>query len=148
MEPSDQQIRAAASEFRAALDAIDRQHWQRIWISDFPRGACGHCSELLARYLNERLGITPDYVSRNLESGEGQFERGHAWLEWNGLLIDISGDQFGWPSVTVTRTPGQAYRRSRPNLRHPWKLDPQWWGQQCSGIWLAVQPILRSEVAE
>lgn len=141
--PSDEEILAAASDFRAALDAIERKHWQRVSLGNFPRGACGHCSELLARYLHERFGITPDYVSHNLESAEGRFDRGHAWLEWNGLLIDISGDQFGWPSVVVTRTPDEEYRRSELNLRHSW-TPPRWWAHHCSGIWSAVRPLLHA----
>lgn len=138
MEPTDDDIRAAATEFRAALDAIDRSHWSRIHLGNFPRGACGHCSELLARYLRDRFGITPEYVSHNLDSGDGTYGHGHAWLEWNGLLIDISGDQFGLPAVTVTRTPGSAYTDSRLNSRHPWKLNSQWWAVQCSAIWNAA----------
>ena len=145
MGPDDNQIRTAASHFRSALDAIDSRHWHQISINNFPRGACGHCSELLARYLQERLGVTPDYVCHNLESGDGKFECGHAWLEWNGLLIDISGDQFGWPPVTVTRTPDEAYRRSQAEVRHPWKLDQLWWARQCNAIWNAVQPLLRDD---
>ncbi len=137
--PDDAAIRMAATDLRAALDAIDRKHWEHIHISNFPRGACGHCAELLARHLHERFGITPDYLSCNLESGDGQFERGHAWLEWNGLLIDISGDQFGWAPVIVTRTPGPGHARSRVNTRYRWKLDPDWWGRQCGAIWCAVQ---------
>ena len=142
MPPDDEQIRAAATNFRTALDTIDRLHWQRILINDFPRGACGHCSELLARHLQARFRITPDYVCRNLASGDGKFERGHTWLEWNGLLIDISGDQFGWPPVIVTRTPGQAYRQSRLQNRHAWKLDPEWWARHCSAVWHEAQPHL------
>lgn len=140
--PSDEAIEAAASEFRAALDAIDRAHWQQIHIGNFPRGACGHCAELLARHLHDRFGITPDYVSCNLESGDSNFERGHAWLEWNGLLIDISGDQFGWAQVIVTRTAGSGHAHSRLNTRHRWKLDPDWWGRQCGAIWQAAQEYL------
>lgn len=140
--PDDMAIRAAAREFRAALDAIDRTHWQHIHIGNFPRGACGHCAELLARHLHKRFGITPDYVSGNLEGEDGRFECGHAWLEWNGLLIDISGDQFGWAPVIVTRTPGPDYTGSRLNTRHCWALDPDWWGRQCGAVWHAAQSYL------
>lgn len=142
--PTDAEIETAATDFRAALDAVDRSLWEDIQITNFPRGACGHCAELLARYLHDRFGIIPDYVSRNLDRGDGAFEHGHAWLEFNGLLIDISGDQFGWPAVVVARTPGLAYSRSQPNIRHPWRLDSRWWSDQCSAIWLAAQGHLPS----
>ncbi len=145
--PMDEAIYAAASEFRAALDAIDRVCWERVHIRNFPRGACGHCAELLARHLNDHFGIIPDYVSCNLDSGDGAFERGHAWLEWNGLLIDISGDQFGWSPVIVTRIPGDNHARSRLNTRHSWKLEPNWWGRQCSALWQAAQALMQRTAA-
>jgi hypothetical protein len=140
--PSDAEIEAAATQFRSALDGIDRALWEHIHINNFPRGACGHCAELLARYLHDRFGVIPDYVSHNLDRGDGALEDGHAWLELNGFLIDISGDQFGWPAVIVTRTPGPAHSKSRLNTRYPWHLDPQWWSGQCSAIWHAAQEHL------
>lgn len=140
--PTDAEIEAAATRFRAALDAVDRTLWEHIHINNFPRGACGHCAELLARYLHERFGIVADYVSHNLGRGDGALEDGHAWLELNGLLIDISGDQFGWAPVIVTRTPGLAYSQGRLNIRYAWRLDPQWWSGQCSAIWHAAQAHL------
>lgn len=140
--PSDAEIEAVATHFRAALDRIDRKLWAHIHINNFPRGACGHCAELSARHLHDRFGIVADYVSYNLNRGYGTLEDGHAWLEYNGLLIDISGDQFGWPAVIVTRTPGPVYSQGRLNIRYPWRLDPQWWSGQCSAIWHAAQAHL------
>jgi hypothetical protein len=139
--PSDADILADASVFRSALDAIDRAHWERIYIDRFPHGACGHCAELLAHYLQQRFGITADYVCKEFYDSGDAHETSHAWLEWNGLIIDISGDQFGWPAVIVTRQSG-LHARGEDELRHPFKLDPIWWGQQCVGIWAATQHIL------
>ena len=145
--PTDEEIYAAASEFRAALNAIDRAYWERIQIRNFPRGACGHCAELLARHLNDRFGIVADYVSCNLDSGDGALEHGHAWLEWSGLLIDISGDQFGWSPVIVTRSPGYEHAHSRLNTRHPWKLEADWWSRQCAALWQEAQLLMRRRMA-
>lgn len=142
--PTDAEIEAAATHFRGALDMIDRRLWEHIHINNFPRGACGHCAELLARYLHDRLGIVAEYVSHNLDRGDSALNDGHAWLEFGGLLIDISGDQFGWAAVTVTRKPAPPYVRSRPETRYPWRLDPQWWSGQCSAIWDAAQEYLRA----
>jgi len=139
--PTDADILAAASEFRSALDAIDRVHWDRIYIDRFPHGACGHCAELLAFYLQRRFGITADYVCKEFYDSEGARETSHAWLEWNGLIIDISGDQFGWPAVIVTRQ-SSLHARGEDELRHPFSLDPAWWGQQCAGVWAAAQQKL------
>lgn len=139
--PDDPAIERAATEFRAALDAIDKCHWQAIYIDRFPRGACGHCAELLALYLLERFGITVDYVCREFYSDAGERETSHAWLEWNGLIIDISGDQFGWPAVIVTRDHGR-YDRGEDEQRYPFQLDPVWWSQQCAGVWAAARSFL------
>lgn len=141
MDPDDVTIKRAAADFRAALDAVDRKHWRAVFIDNFPRGACGHCSELLALFLLQRFGITADYVCREFYSDAGERETSHAWLEWNGLIIDISGDQFGWPAVNVTRDRSR-YDRGHDELRHPFKLDPAWWSQECSEIWRAAQPFL------
>ncbi|PQM25896.1 hypothetical protein CVO77_12330 [Sphingopyxis lindanitolerans] len=141
MKPDDAAIGKAAAEFRSALDAIDDRHWRAVYIDHFPRGACGHCSELLALFLLERFGITADYVCREFYSDSGDRETSHAWLEWNGLIIDISGDQFEWPAVIVTRDRGR-YDLGVGEQRHPFELDPSWWSQQCLRIWSAAQPFL------
>src|SRR3546814_10963094 len=81
----------------------------RDWSSDV-------CSSdlLLALFLLERFGITADYVCREFYSDSDDRETSHAWLEWNGLIIDISGDQFEWPAVIVTRDQiGRASCRER-----------------------------------
>ncbi|ABQ66528.1 hypothetical protein Swit_0157 [Rhizorhabdus wittichii RW1] len=120
------------------MDAIDRVHWERIHIDRFPHGACGHCSEMLAYYLQLRFGITANYVCKEFYDAHGARETSHAWLELGGLIIDISGDQFGWPAVIVTRH-SDAHERGEGDLRHPFKLDPAWWSQQCAGVWAAIQ---------
>src|SRR3546814_17839840 len=78
MKPDDAAIGKAAAEFRSALDAIDDRHWRAVYIDHFPRGACGHCSELLALFLLERFGITADYVCREFYSDSGDRETSHA----------------------------------------------------------------------
>lgn len=139
--PSDEEVFAAAQTFRNALNAIDRVHWDRIYIDRFPKGACGHCAELLAFYLQRRFGITADYVCKDFYKASGEHETGHAWLEWNGLVIDISGDQFGWPPVIVTRH-SELHAQGETHVRYPFSLDPVWWGQQCAGVWAAAQHYL------
>ena len=139
--PTDEQLRQAATTFKAALDAIDRIHWERVFIGHYPHGACGHCAELLAQYLNEGYGVVPDYVCREFYGEDGTRETTHAWLELNGLILDISGDQFGWPPVIVTRG-SSLHDRGQNEERHRWRLDPSWWGQQCGDIWRATEAYL------
>src|SRR3546814_912895 len=119
MHPTDAEVEQAARDFRAAIDAAGPAPWALKHIV-YPRGACGHAAELLGRYLIERLGITADYVNQDAPHDIGGWRHSHAWLEWNGLTIDISGDQFGWEPVIVTRTPqyhGKGEPRSLGRVR-------------------------------
>lgn len=138
--PTDADLLKAATMLKAALDAIDRVHWQRVFINDYPRGACGHCAELLAFYLNRRFGVVPDYVCRVFYGDDGERVTSHAWLELNGLTLDISGDQFGWAGVIVTRD-APLHGRGQDEERYRWRFDPTWWAQQCGGIWRGFRGI-------
>lgn len=139
--PSDADILAAATAFRSAIDLAGQEPWKRKYIT-FPRGACGHAAELLAFYLRQRFGIVPDYISQTTyESGVGGWTGGHAWLEWNGLTIDVSGDQFGWPPVIVTREP-VFHGQGKDEQRFPSLADLSWWGRECGSLWSAIEPHL------
>lgn len=140
--PSDADVEQAARDFRAAIDAAGPEPWTHKFIP-FPRGACGHAAELLGRYLIDRLGIRPDYVNQDANEDIGGWQASHAWLEWNGLTIDITGDQFGWEPVIVTRTPLH-HGRGVERVRHPVCLKHQedWWARECGSIWFAVGPHL------
>lgn len=91
--PRDLRLRILAKRFRAAILACDRVNLP-ITLRDFPKGACGDASLLLAKYL-EQFGFSPlTYVWGWRTTS---FERGrqsHAWLEQDGLIIDITADQF------------------------------------------------------
>ena len=133
VRPSDGQVRATAAAYRAALESVDPRCWFDATITDFPRGACGHASEMLGRYLRSTLGIEPEYVLRDFYSSDGEWLGGHAWLEWNGLIIDITGDQFGWEPVVVARV-SPRHQAGRPELRQPLTTDERWWGTYCARV--------------
>lgn len=97
-------IERRAREFRAALEACD-PGLLTICFEDFPRGACGDASLLLAMYLHE-CGLGPfDYVCGERRDGEDDFQS-HAWLQKGDVIVDITADQFdGAPgAVIVTRS--------------------------------------------
>jgi hypothetical protein len=59
-----------------------------LFFSDFPRGCCGNASDILGQWLSSK-GIT------GLETVSGwRKETSHAWLEYEGLILDITSDQF------------------------------------------------------
>lgn len=141
--PSDEDILRAATDFRRAIDAAGPAAWKAKHI-DFPRGSCGHAAELLAFYLRKRFGITPTLVCQDADESVGGWHGGHAWLECNGLTIDISGDQFGWPPVIVTRDPpfhGQCIDQNRGAAL----ADMAWWARECGSLWTAIRPHLPLE---
>ena len=80
-----------AHAFREALDVQNREGELPLHMQQFPALCCGVISELLGHYLNT-LGIQAEYVCGS----------GHAWLECEGVVIDITSDQFeGRPAVFV-----------------------------------------------
>lgn len=144
MPPTDADILAAAVEFRQAIDAAGPMPWRAKYI-EFPRGSCDHAAELLAYHLRKRFGITPDYISQTIYRDEvGGWHGGHAWLEWSGLTIDVSGDQFGWPPVIVTRDP-PFHGRGEDEQRFPALADMDWWARECGSLWAAIRPHLPPE---
>ena len=87
-----------ATRFRRAIDRSDRDQLG-IAFKDFPAGSCGDTVIMLKSYLST-CGIKP------LVRVCGQRrEKSHAWLESDGLIIDITADQFEdcGDSVIVTR---------------------------------------------
>lgn len=140
-QPSDADISAAATAFRRAIDLAGPAPWKVKYIT-FPRGACGHAAELLAYYLRRRFGIVPDYISQTTYGrGVGGWQGGHAWLEWNGLTIDVSGDQFGWEPVIVTRD-SPFHGRGEDEQRYPALADMDWWARECGSLWSAISEQL------
>ena len=65
----------------------------------FPTGSCGDCSMILGTYL-----ITQGF--ENVEYVVGiDGEQSHAWMECEGIIVDITADQFGpnFDPVIVTK---------------------------------------------
>ena len=92
-------VRAAATRFRRALEAGGLKS---VTFQKFPRGACGDSSELLGHYLAE-CGL-----------GEWRYRGGmldqqsHGWIEQDGLIVDITADQFAdvaEPVIVTRRSP-------------------------------------------
>ena len=125
----------AVTKFRDALDKVERELWRRVGAENFPRGACQCVSHMLAKFLMDEFDIVLVYVHADFERGD------HGWLEWNGLTIDITGDQFGWPRVIVERK-SQWHANTGEELRDPICFQPEWWGPYCAPVWNEAAQIL------
>lgn len=91
------QIDKLARQLRQWIEQQER-HSLPAAFANFPARACEWASCLLALWLarNGELGFTPDYGFDD--------DREHVWLTRDGLIVDITGDQFRWPPVIVTRS--------------------------------------------
>lgn len=76
-----------SKRFRAAIMQCDPEVLI-VTLRRFPRGACGDATLLLAKYLEENKYNNFEYICGKKE------RQTHAWLERDGLIIDITADQF------------------------------------------------------
>jgi hypothetical protein len=81
------EIRLAAARFRRALE---QGGLVGVSFASFPRGACGDSSELLGEYLRDSGFGHWTYVSGAIHN---PFQS-HAWIERDGVIVDITADQF------------------------------------------------------
>ena len=75
--------------FRKAIINCDKKILPPT-LKNFPYGACGDASLLLARYLIKNNIYPLEYVSGEMISDSST----HAWLKIDDLFIDITVDQF------------------------------------------------------
>ncbi len=86
---SEDRLIELATKFRKALSSCEMKKLF-ITLQRFPHGACGDASYLLAKYLDEnRCGPFEYVLGERATDGHS-----HAWLEKQGLIIDITADQF------------------------------------------------------
>ena len=90
-EPSVR-IKMLSREFRLAIEKVKSD--LGIPFDSFPHGACGDSSILLGTYLYTKTGVTFDYYSGERMNHDKNGKSSHAWLQCEGLIVDITGDQF------------------------------------------------------
>lgn len=118
----DVHIREAATRFRRAIEACPPAALGAPF-EDFPHGACGDATPLLGTYLAEQRFGEFQYVpgERREACDEGApCYHSHAWLEQDGLLVDITADQFAGVTepVIVTREPSALHACFDRNVEH------------------------------
>lgn len=74
--------------FRNELEQLKDLGKLPAHMQSFPSSCCGVVSEILGDYLNSQLELQVEYVCGEKDGGT------HAWLELEGVLIDITSDQF------------------------------------------------------
>ena len=61
-------------------------------FSEFPKGCCGDASNIIGCYLISQGFKNVRYIEGVRKANEQAPT--HAWLEWDGWIIDITADQF------------------------------------------------------
>jgi hypothetical protein len=105
-------IRLAAKRFRSAWERTDLSGFVKN-LANFPKNCCHYAEALLGLYLlDEGLGI--------FDKGEGEHPltgEYHTWLERDGLVIDITADQFPGVVHKVIVSSSSAWHASLKNRR-------------------------------
>ena len=93
MQQQIEELTEVAACFRDAIERCDVSQLP-VTFENFPFGSCGDAVLLLGTYL--RKNGHGDFYYMSAESGDASKNTycTHAWLEKDGLIIDITADQF------------------------------------------------------
>lgn len=80
--------------FRKAIEAAKQNNEPGELFRRFPVGQCGHTSDILAQYLIDKGISSVIYVNGTYYGDDFDDRYAHTWLLVDGLVIDITGDQF------------------------------------------------------
>lgn len=87
--------------FRKAIEAAIDNGEPGEFFRKFPVGQCGNTSDMLAQHLIDH-GISPVIYVNGTYYGDDLDDRwNHAWLVVDGLIIDITGDQFKYKKAPL-----------------------------------------------
>jgi hypothetical protein len=102
-------IRKLATAFRDAIEGCDRGALG-ISFQHFPAGSCGDVVPLLGTFLQDQgTGIFSYVLGMR---GEAPNQQSHAWLERDGVIVDITADQFEEMTERVIVTKQSAWHQS------------------------------------
>lgn len=94
-----------AFRLRTAIESVPKNRLP-ITFSSFPRGSCGDVSLILGAYLVDNGFTEFVYVTGERGEHDAGTWSSHTWLEADGLVADITADQFrDAPSKVVVAVP-------------------------------------------
>jgi hypothetical protein len=117
------QLFSIALQFREALSEIPASGLPpelSFLPAEFPRACCGPAVLLLNALIGEELGLSGEYVADVRPADQ----RSDAWLELDGLIVDVTADQFpdARDAVVVTRDRSW-HAQFEENTRHSASLS-------------------------
>jgi hypothetical protein len=103
-------LRTLATQFRMAIHATDPAEVDpevRFIVAGFPKGVCGAVCLLFGHYLRQNGFPDAEYVNGIRRSDR----ESHAWIETDGIIVDITGDQFAEVDEEVIVTADATWHR-------------------------------------
>lgn len=89
-----ERIKPLAWEFRLGLERCDESLFPDS-MAEFPLGACGDAIHLLGTYfIDVGLGASDYVCGTRIDPERPRSPYSHAWLEHEGIIVDITADQF------------------------------------------------------
>lgn len=127
---SREAILAIATDVRAFLEPVWRD-WHSAWGGELPtiasENTCGRSSLFLQRALVE-TGFAAEWATGlpsldRPDQPDGFFDghiwRSHAWAECDGLIVNVTADQFGDRPVKVVAIDDERYRKGSGDMAFP-----------------------------
>ncbi|HEY2012884.1 MAG TPA: hypothetical protein VGH38_05250 [Bryobacteraceae bacterium] len=136
-----EKLRRLATRFRAAILRTDPGEVDaevRFIVADFPRGVCGAVCFLLGHYLMENGFPGAEYVN----GIRGADRQSHAWIETDGMIVDITADQFSEIAEGVIVTSERGWYEQFEQRPGRWPADFLIYGDS-SPHGLAYAPIMK-----
>jgi hypothetical protein len=137
LELSDvEKLYVEAFTFRKAIESLRREQLD-LSFRDFPAGCCGNTSLLLGAYFSLNGLGDFDYVCgmRGRQS--------HAWLEKDGIIVDITSDQFKEGTKVYVGTVNSFYKKFREERRYAWDASLDGGSMQTDRLYPAYRAIIK-----
>jgi hypothetical protein len=99
MKLNEVQLFIIAQKFRNAIEKTDFSENKvgreaNLRMKKFPGESCTHICSILGAYLTTKYKLDPLFeVHAHIDDEKGLFAF-HHWLEYDGIIIDITADQF------------------------------------------------------
>lgn len=130
-------LAALATAARAGLEAMTAQQ-RGLGFASFPHGTCGPVSELMGRIILELTCREAVYVC-----GDGHPDLGapqsHAWLEVEGVIVDLTHDQFEGTGLTGWVHEASAWHAKFDRELCGLCLSPSQWGEYPYAAYVAMK---------
>ena len=99
---SMKKLEALVVGFRNAIELAKENNEPGYFFREFPTGQCGHASDMLAQFLIDNGIASIRYINGTYYSEDGSVRQAHTWLVVNGVIIDITSDQFRYHAAPLT----------------------------------------------